>query len=166
MRAILFAIATVAKCLRLRDVRSISHVLRPVIASPSAAELSALPAPKAFADICFRACWSRSASACRRWSVRRVLPPARQRIRGPFLNAAPLPIAAILAVAVNGRRRQDSISLAICRISLSDSRSVYPDTESPTAVVRVAFAMHPRACCRGLPESLAATLRHAGVPFA
>src|SRR5258708_28658585 len=102
MRAILLASATVATCGRLRDVRLTSHVLRP--------------------EDCLVFCSSPVCAPCmkslRRYLFPRLLVPVsfclppvecspgttprRAENPRPFLKAAPLPMAATVAIAVIG----------------------------------------------------------------
>src|ERR1700755_499435 len=99
MRAILLAKATVATCLRLRALRLASHVLRP--------------------EDCFVRCsstvWAPRTKSFRRYLFPRLLvpvscclppvecspgtTPSQAANPRPFLKAAPLPMAAIVAVA-------------------------------------------------------------------
>src|SRR5246500_180842 len=128
MRAILLATATVATCLRLRDTRLASHVLRPEDFFVLGSHTASSPRKKDF----------------RRYLVPRLLvpvscclppvecspgtTPSQAANPRPFLKAAPLPMAAIVAVAINGplpgiatRRLHGSSSPAMRTISLSDS---------------------------------------------
>ena len=87
MRAILLASATVATCLRLRDVRSTSHVLKPEDCLVFCSSTVCAPCTKSFRkNTCCLVCWCRSAFACLRLSARRALLPARQRNPRPFLT--------------------------------------------------------------------------------
>ena len=119
MRAILLANATVATCLRLRAVRSVSHLLRPTAC---------------FVLCCSTVCAPRTKSFRRYLFLRLLVPvscclppvecspgttPSQAANPRPFLKAAPLPMAAIVAVAIKGpmpgiatRRLHGSTSLA------------------------------------------------------
>ena len=118
MRAILLAIATVATCLRLRAVRSASHVLRPAdclffcsktVCAPCTNSLRRYLFPRLPVPVSF----CLPPVDCSPGTT-----PSQAANPRPFLKAAPLPIAAIVAVAVSGpmpgiaiSRRQESIPI-------------------------------------------------------
>src|SRR6476620_5926590 len=158
MRAILLASATVATCLRLRAVRLTSHILKPEDCLVFCSSTVCAPCTKSF----------------RKYLLPRLLvpvsfclppvecspgtTPSQAENPRPFLKAAPLPIAATVAVAVIGpipgiatRRRHCSSSPQMRAISLSVPRSARAGTASPTAVGLEVRAMHRTACCPGLP---------------
>jgi hypothetical protein len=128
MRAILLANATVATCLRLRALRPASHILRPEDCFVLCSSTVCAPKTKSFRRYLFPRLLV-SVSCC--------LPPVecspgttpnQAANPRPFLKAAPLPMAAIVAVAIKGpipgiatRRLHGSSSLAMRTISLSDS---------------------------------------------
>jgi hypothetical protein len=85
IQAILLAIATVASSLRLPAVRSATHVLSPRFLVFLQRRPCALPARTVCVDLCFRACWYRSPSACRQGIARQELLPARWQTCGTSL---------------------------------------------------------------------------------
>src|ERR1700760_3346737 len=102
MRAILWANATVATCLRLRAARLASHVLRPEDCFVLCSSTVCAPSTKSFRKIFV----STSAgtghlllASAGVFAGHHSQPGANPR---PFLKAAPLPMAAIVAVAITG----------------------------------------------------------------
>ena len=102
MRAILLASATVATCLRLRDVRLTSHVLKPedclvfcssTVCAPCTKSLRRYLFPRLLVPVSF----CLPPVECSPGTT-----PSQAENPRPFLKAAPLPMAATVAVAVIG----------------------------------------------------------------
>src|ERR1039458_7979952 len=128
MRAILLASATVATCGRLRDVRLTSHVLRPedclvfcnsTVCAPCTKSLRRYLFPRLLVPVSF----CLPPVECSPGTT-----PSHAANPRPFLKAAPLPMAATVAVAMIGpipgiaiRRLHCSSSPQMRAISLSAS---------------------------------------------
>ena len=128
MRAILLAIATVATCLRLRAVRLASHVLRPEDCLVLCSSTECAPCTKSFRRYLFPRLLVPVSFCLPPVECSPGTTPSQAANPRPFLKAAPLPMAAIVAVAVIGpmpgiatSRLQGSSSPAMRTISLSDS---------------------------------------------
>ncbi len=170
MRAILLAKATVATCGRLRDVRLTSHVLKPedclvfcssTVCAPCTKSLRRYLFPRLLVPVSF----CLPPVECSPGTT-----PSQAENPRPFLNAAPLPMAATVAVAVIGpipgiatRRVHCSSSPQMRAISLLVSSICHADIASPTAVGSEVRAMHRTVCCPRLPGCRGETPQYSGV---
>src|ERR1035438_9943305 len=170
MRAILLASATVATCGRLRDVRLTSHVLRPedclvfcssTVCAPCTKSLRRYLFPRLLVPVSF----CLPPVECSPGTT-----PSQAAKPRPFLKAAPLPMAAIVAVAVIGpipgiatRRLHCSVRRRCARSACRFPQSARAGIASPTAVGSEVLAMRQKACCPGLPGYRVETPQYDGV---
>ena len=119
MRAILLAKATVATCLRLRALRLASHVLRPEDCFVLCSSTVCAPRTKSFRRYLFPRLLVPVSFCLPPVECSPGTTPSQAANPRPFLKAAPLPMAAIVAVAIKGpmpgiatRRLHGSTSLA------------------------------------------------------
>src|ERR1700719_2783627 len=102
MCAILLASATVATCLRLRDTRLASHVLRPEDCLVLCSSTECAPCTKSFRRYLFPRLLVPVSFCLPPVECSPGTTPNQAENPRPFLKAAPLPMAAIMAVAVIG----------------------------------------------------------------
>ena len=102
MRAILLANATVATCVRLRDVRLTSHVLRPEDCLVFCSSTVCAPCTKSFRRYLFPRLLVPVSFCLPPVECSPGTTPSQAANPRPFLKAAPLPMAATVAVAVIG----------------------------------------------------------------